>query len=147
MGIATHALGYNFHLSGTEKLGYNHIKRWAIATLTRQLIHMYSLEKLAMETLSEQNKVLFPLFAVSAPFIQEAARQYLLIEQYKVRVTILTNSKETADLLVEHALTYARQTLVPNERAFTSLMDDVLIRLARGDSVADVTEWVLSNIH
>ena len=50
MGIATHALGYNFHLSVTEKLGYNHTKRWAIAALARQLIHMYSLEKFTMET-------------------------------------------------------------------------------------------------
>lgn len=100
-----------------------------------------------MKALSEQNKVLFSLLTVSTPFTQEVARQHLLIEQYKARITILTNSKETADLLVEHALTCARQTLVPNERAFTSVMDDVLIRLARGDSVADVTEWVLSNIH
>lgn len=100
-----------------------------------------------VKTYSEQVKR-FPALLFTAPFTAiEAARQQLIIDKYKTNIVILTNSEEVAGNLVDLALAFARTTPERNERIFVSVMDDVLIRLARGDSVADVTEWVLSNIH
>lgn len=96
--------------------------------------------------LSEKLKINFPLFFVPSPLNQEALRQQVKVDTYKIQVVVLTGSKEAADSFVELALIWARETIEPNERVFDIVMKDIIGKLARGDSVADVADWVRSNI-
>ena len=95
-----------------------------------------------VKTYSEQVKR-FPALLFTAPFTAiEAARQQLIIDKYKTNIVILTNSEEAAGNLVDLALAFARTTPERNETVFSSVMGDILARLARGDSVANVAEWI-----
>jgi len=117
------------------------------AKLTISNIDMAPLRELAqklnvVKTYSEQVKR-FPALLFTAPFTAiEAARQQLIIDKYKASIPILTNSEEAAGNLVDLALAFARTTPERNETVFSSVMGDILARLARGDSVANVAEWI-----
>jgi hypothetical protein len=117
------------------------------AKLTISNIDMAPLRELAqklnvVKTYSEQVKR-FPALLFTAPFTAiEAARQQLIIDKYKTNIVILTNSEEAAGNLVDLALAFARTTPERNETVFSSVMGDILARLARGDSVANVAEWI-----
>ena len=94
----------------------------------------------------EKLKVNFPLHFVTSPLAYEAIRQQVKVDAYRIQVVALTGSQEVADSFIELALMWARETIAPNEQAFDGAMKGIIEKLARGDSVADATNWVRSNI-